>query len=151
MQSPTRYLINQQTQKRPRKSHFLMALTNLRPKWNLRPICQLCRMSLLPHLNERPIRPDTPTPLHNRPETPGHIGQSRHRLSRSSSATDLCSGPRLATLASNRAGYVVWEVVDFGNGMSVLDARWVYTQKPTGWKARWVAKGIKQIKGLHYD
>jgi hypothetical protein len=45
--------------------------------------------------------------------------------------------------------YGVWEVVDSQKGMSVLDARWVYTQKP--WKALWVAKGFRQVEGLHYD
>jgi hypothetical protein len=44
--------------------------------------------------------------------------------------------------------YGVWEEVDKEQGMRVLDARWVFTQKPNGWKARWVAKGFRQVEGL---
>lgn len=47
--------------------------------------------------------------------------------------------------------YRVWEVVNLQKGMRVLDARWVYTQKPNGWKARWVAKGFRQLEGLEYN
>ena len=34
-----------------------------------------------------------------------------------------------------------WPQIELAMGMSVLNA---------GWKARWVAKGFKQIEGLHY-
>jgi hypothetical protein len=44
--------------------------------------------------------------------------------------------------------YKVWRIVKKTQGMRILDARWVYTQKPTGWKARWVAKGYRQVEGI---
>lgn len=54
--------------------------------------------------------------------------------------------------------YRVWEVVDERPGMRLLDGRWVYSMKidtetghPTTPKARWVARGFRQVKGLDYN
>ena len=47
--------------------------------------------------------------------------------------------------------YNVWEEVDKQQGMRVLDARWVFTQKPNGWKARWLAKGFRQVEKLDHN
>jgi hypothetical protein len=47
--------------------------------------------------------------------------------------------------------YKVWRIVKKTQGMRILDARWVYSQKPTGWKARWVTKGYRQVEGVDYN
>jgi hypothetical protein len=54
--------------------------------------------------------------------------------------------------------YKVWDVVDRQPSMRVIGAKWVYTRKihgetrkPTGYKARWVSKGYRQIEGLDFN
>jgi hypothetical protein len=47
--------------------------------------------------------------------------------------------------------YKVWRIVKKTQGMRILDARWVYTQRSTGWKARWVAKGYRQVEEIDYN
>lgn len=54
--------------------------------------------------------------------------------------------------------YDVWDVVERTDDMRVLDARWVYTRKIDGntgeaaeYRARWVAKGYRQIEGVDYN
>jgi hypothetical protein len=54
--------------------------------------------------------------------------------------------------------YNVWEVVDRLPNQRVVDGKWVYTKKINGvtgkavkHKARWVAKGFKQIEGIDYN
>lgn len=54
--------------------------------------------------------------------------------------------------------YGVWEVVVRTDDMRVLEARWVFTRKIDGntgeaaeYRARWVAKGFRQIEGVDYN
>jgi hypothetical protein len=54
--------------------------------------------------------------------------------------------------------YQVFKITPCKPFMHVLKARWVYTRKidgttgkVTAYKARWVAKGYAQVKGLHFD
>jgi hypothetical protein len=54
--------------------------------------------------------------------------------------------------------YKVWEVVDKIPQQRVVDGKWVCTKKidgatgkPHKYKARWVAKGFKQIEGFDYN
>jgi hypothetical protein len=54
--------------------------------------------------------------------------------------------------------YHVWEVIDHTAGQRAVDGKWVLTKKidgatgkPCKYKARWVAKGCKQIEGIDYN
>jgi hypothetical protein len=54
--------------------------------------------------------------------------------------------------------YHVWEVIDRSAGQRAVDGKWVFTKKidgatgkPCKYKARWVAKGFKQIEGIDYN
>lgn len=54
--------------------------------------------------------------------------------------------------------YAVWKLVPRSSAHHILQARWVFTRKidgesglPCAYKARWVAKGYRQIEGLDYN
>jgi len=54
--------------------------------------------------------------------------------------------------------YKVWDVVDRPDRQHILRAKWVFTRKidgetgrPNAYKARWVAKGFSQVKGINYN
>jgi hypothetical protein len=63
----------------------------------------------------------------------------------------------LAELSKMKA-YDVWEIVIRDKNMRVLSARWVFTRKVNGdtgevaaYKARWVARGYRQIEGIDFN